>query len=75
MPPRPSHPNVPSRAPSEEARRVTVLATGAVRVIKAMRLLRRDRDAGRLTETAYDEAVADLLPLPSRDDRPALPPY
>lgn len=75
MPPRSSHANVPTRAPSDEARRVAVLAAGAVRVIKAARLLRRDRDAGRLTETAYDEAIADLLPLPGRDDRPALPPY
>lgn len=72
---RPSHPNVPTRAPSDEARRVVVLAAGAVRVIRAVRLLRRDRDAGRLTEAAYDEAVADLLPLAGRDDRAALPPY
>ena len=74
MPPHPSHPHLPGWGVSDEARRVTVLATGAVRVIRALRVLRRDRDEGRLTDTAYDQAVADLMPLPG-DDHRTRPPH
>lgn len=48
---------------------MSVLAAGAVRVIRGVRLLRHHRDAGRLTANAYDQAVADLLPLPGGEDR------
>lgn len=48
------------RAAPCEAQRAAVLAAGAVLALRALRALRRHRDAGRLSAAEYDAAVASL---------------
>lgn len=63
--PDPDHPSGPAES-DPDARRMTQLASGAIHVLRALRLLRRARDEGTLSSEQYEAAVDAIAPEPDQ---------